>query len=641
MSKNMETKAEPDFSEFKVPSYQEWKETAEKALKGKPLEKLFSNTYENIELKPLYRKEDVKDCSHLKNNFPGYSPFIRGTEPVSYLIYPWKISQEIPASSPDEFNQKALRNIKRGQTALSLYPDKSNINNADDLDIALKNIPFENIDINIFAGIKSPEFCKELNEFLYKNKVDLISLRGGFDFCPLSTAAESGFLPFNLNTAMDKAYETASHASENCLGFKTIAVNTIPYHEGGANAVQETAYALSTSVFYMKNLIKRGMKPDEAASQIRFYAASGENFFMEIAKFRAVRRLWTKITSEFGCTEFSSKLNQYAVTTKRNKSKLDPYVNLLRNTTEALAAVLGGCSTLQILFFDDGIRNIGEFSERIARNSQIILQEECNLQETADPAGGSWYVEYLTQEISLRAWTLFRKIESIGGMAEALKNDYIQDDIEKVRQRRENNLSSGKDVLTGANLFPNLDEKDISENLIIANKTIKMIHSAKQNNNIFKIKPVEKFRSSEMFEKLREKADEYKKKHGRLPGALLLNFGQLNEFKVRADFSADFLAAGGIKSVRSEPALSYEKLAETAIISPHNVLVFCSSDDNYPDFVPQAARLIKRAKPLKTIILAGYPKDHIEEFKNAGVDIFIHFRADIVKIISELHQTIL
>lgn len=626
----------PDFSEFFPTTYDDWAKAVQDASSGKGPDKLISMRYEEIELKPIYQKKDIANYLSIENNFPGFPPYTRGTESTSYKQKQWKISQIVEAPNSIEFNKKAKESIKNGQSALCFVPQDNSINTIESLKTALTDIDICKIQLDIFSKEHSPEFYHLFEQFVEESIAKPDSILGGFDYCPLSIASEKGCLPFSYEDAMKKAAKIAGKASKLIPNFRTIAVSTLPYHNAGANAVQETAYALATASAYMKSLIDNGLSPDLAASQIRFFVAAGENFFTEIAKFRALRRLWTKVSSEFNCSAEQQKINIFVISTKRNKSKLDPYVNLLRNTTEALSAIIGSCNTLQLSFFDEGLRTIGEFSERITRNIQIVLQEECNLADTSDPAGGAWYIEYLTEEISQRAWKHFTQIEAKGGMLQQLSKSAIQDEIAHIRNQRFKNLSTRKDSLLGTNIYPNIFEKRLGDEIEDSTKITDNSHT----DAAFSIKPLEMFRGSEPFEMLREKASNYKKLHSNFPEVLLLNFGELRDFKARADFSSDFLAVGGFQSIRSEALTTFESLAAKAIGSDCNIVVFCSSDEKYPDFVPQTARLIKRAKPLKTIVLAGYPKEYIDDFKAAGVDYFIHLRADIVDVLTALQNSI-
>ena len=630
--------ASPVFSEFLPPIYDEWAKSVNEATSGKTPEKLASNTYEGIKTKPIYNQEDINSFPSLINSFPGSTPFIRGTHLLPYKFNNWKISQPIISQSAGEFNIKALKSIRNGQTALSINPIASSILNAKDWRIAIKDIDLKTIQVDIFANEKASDYydtlCKSLQDY-----PGLQKLSGGLDFCPLSIAAENGGLENDLDFIINQAALISHQALKNTPLFRIFSVNTTPFHNAGANALQELAYALSMAVVYMKSLINSGLSPDNASSQIRFIVASGENFFMEIAKFRVLRRLWAKVAMEFGCSEEYQKSIIFAITTQRNKSHLDPYVNLLRNTTESLSAILGGCDTLQIAFFDEGIRQIGEFSERVSRNMQIVLQEECNLADTSDPAGGSWYIEYLSEEIAQRAWKHFQELEKIGGFQQALQQSYVQNEIEEIRLQRLKNLSSRKDVLVGTNMYANLDESDLCDGSK-TNQSVFISNKIKKEVNSFKIKSLEQYRSPDEFEKLRKTAMDYKRKNGDFPKVLLLNYGSLRDYKARADFSSDFFAVGGFKAERSESFTNYEEIAAKAINSDCNLLVFCSTDEKYLEFVEQSTRLIKQTKPLKTIILAGYPKENIDVYQSAGVDFFIHLRADIVKTLSDLQKLI-
>jgi len=680
-------------SEFEANTYEQWKEIAEGSLKGKPLEKIIKKTLENINIQPIYDFDSAKEIIDF-NSMPGFYPFDRGNCADGYNIKKWHITQEIPYPTPTLLNAALKSDLVKGQTAISIVGDglsKNGINPSDnnglfksgtsifctqDYEELFKEIDLSKTPVYLNMGLAGIQQYALFINYLKNNEIELSTISGGLFFDPIAFSLDSNFENVNTKELYKQLSSMLKSTNEMLPSYKPLCIDSTIYHEAGADAVQEVAFGLATGTQHIKSVHNDALSVDDLAGKMFFNVSYGPVFFIEIAKVRAMRKLWARIVKEFGGNENSGNMHIFARTSKFNKSRLDQYVNLLRNTTEALSAILSGCNELHVEFFDEPFGLPSEFSRRVARNIQLVLMEECNLPDVIDPVGGTWFVEKLTDEIAQQAWELFLEIEKQGGMVKAIENNFVQNAIEEKAKQRQKQLSLRKDILVGTNKYPNknekkaslyeYDNKKLSEDRLSYAKEIKTDSNTDKNissftelmdmaasgatlqdlfnnfsknidNSFKKLKPII---LCEMFEVIREKPDIFKTKTGRLPKVFLANIGTVKEYKSRADFSSDFFSVGGFDVINKIGHDNWEEVAKDAIESQSEVIAICSSDTKYPEFVPQFCRLIKRAKPLTILVLAGYPKDHIDEFKAAGLDEFIHIKSDIVYTLSKIFGSI-
>ena len=696
-------------SEFQYPTYEEWQEAAVKLLKGAPFEKkMYTKTYEGITLQPMYMQKDMEGVSYT-DSMPGFAPYVRGNKTSGYKIEAWEVAQEIPYGTPEEFNKAIKHDKENGQTTVNMILDKAaqhgadpdnaqagevgksgvSIATIDDLEKALDGIDLEKTPIFIQAGSAAVSIAALLASLLEKQGKSLEKLRGSISTDPLGTLAIEGTLPHSLETAYKKMAALTNWAKNSAPQIKTIAIQGSPYHNSGSSAVQELAFVIATGVEYLREMQKAGLSIDEIAQRIQFTFSLGTNYFMEIAKLRAARLVWAKIIKAFGGNDTSQKMTIHARTALWNKTIHDPYVNMLRTTVESFAGVVGGCESMHVGCFDEVVRIPDEFSRRISRNTHTILKEETHLNEIIDPAGGSWYVENLTDEIARKAWELFQNIEKQGGMTKALQAGFVQEQLKQTAEKRAANLSTRKDVFVGTNMFPNLGEKplelrecdyetlqknrsgditnyritqgaDIESTLTeklskllktaptgIMETAIEAVSSGATLGNVEKalhsaeeilpnVEAVNIHRGTEMFEALRAATEAYLAKTGSRPQIFMANMGPIPQHKARADFSVGFFEVGGFEMLKNDGFATADDAADAAIQSGAPAVIICSTDATYPELVPPLTQKIKAANPDTTIILAGYPKDSIEAFKEAGVDEFIHIRANLYQILVNL-----
>jgi len=409
-------------------------------------------------------------------------------------------------------------------------------------------------------------------------------------------------------------------------GRDAIAVNTQVYASG--NAVQELAFGLATGVEYLRQAEKRGQSIDATAGKMTFVFAMGSDFFMGIAKLRAARLLWAQVVAACGGNAESQKMRIHARTSIWNQSKLDPYVNMLRDTTEAFSAVAGGADVLWVRPFDHVVRTPDDFSKRIARNTQLILAEECHFDHVVDPGGGSYYVETLTAQLANAAWAIFQQIEKAGGMVKALEAGIPQKQVKAVAAKKAEAVAQRRLSLIGVNVYANATEKPLEPSKEAPCKCSCNHEEGKGNHpTLAHIETLETVRGAEPFENLRAAVSASDKKK-----IFLANMGPLRQHKARADFSTGFFQAGGYEVLENRGFQTVDEAAAAATASGAHVVVICSTDDTYPEIVPALAPKLKEAGLF--VVVAGYPTEHIDAFKAAGVDEFIHIRANCFQVLS-------
>lgn len=692
------TEHEKEFSyqqDFPATSWEAWYEEVLKGLKGVPYDKaLLTKTPEGITLKPIYTKDDVKDNPYLEN-LPGFAPYMRNTHVSGTANNSWLIEQKIDVADLNEWNQTVLSDLNKGQNAVYLKLDKISrqaknpktsapqeiaqeglsIFSLNQLKTALNEIMLENIHIDIEASQSALAISAMLELICEERKFDLKKIKGSVSTDPVSIIVREGSLNCTWKQAMDEMAVLCRWGINHAPMMKNILIDATIWNNAGASATQELAYAFSTAVLYISEMLDRGLNIDQIAPRIMFNLGIGKHLFMEISKLRAARLLWSQIIENFGGNAESQKMYIFAQSSEYNKTMFDPWVNILRTSTEAFSAVVGSCDALCLSPFDTSIKASDDFSRRIARNQQNILLEESHLNSVIDPAGGSWFVETLTQQILEKTWEIFQNTEKTG-LFEALKNNDIHQQIEATHLWRLKNMAARKEALIGTTIFANLAEKELDIVNInydkIYNESIAQLHpvsiSLNMNDQLMDqikaelkkgadlsaifaelrkgqtadicITPIKERKLAEQYEYLRNASLEYKNKNGHLPQVYMANFAPIANIKPRMDFSQGFFQPGGFDVIISDYLDSVQKAIDASLASNAKAIIICSTDDTYPEIVPQFAQAIKKNHSDLCIILAGFPQDHIETFKQAGVDFFIHLKADTIQTLSEIMKKI-
>ncbi len=689
---------EVPLDEFAIPTYDEWKQACIDLLKGAPFEKkLFTKTYEGITFSPMYFHADTEPIQPAKS-FPGMGDYLRGVEANGYVNAPWGIAQACDETFPAENNELLKREIEKGSTIYNVKVDCAtrkakdarecehigkggcSLTTLGDVTSLLKDLKLDTYPLYVFAGESALPLLALIVAAVKKNGGDVSKLRGVIGANPIGEYAANGWLGQDLEKLFDEAATSAKWTIQNAPAVKTIFVQSDVFSNGGANDVQEVAYTVSTGVAYLRALLERGLTIDEAASQIMFGFSMGANFFMQIAKLRAVRPIWAQIVKAFGGNEESQKMHIHGRPAKFFKTVYDPYVNMLRDTTELFSGVVGGVDSFENSTFDEPVRKGDEFSRRIARNMQIILQEEFGLLQPIDPAGGSWAVETLTKQIKEKIWAEFQVIEGKGGIVAALKEGYPQEEISKICDARFKAAETRKDRIVGNNMYPNMTEERIetraesqAENMKVRKVTIDVylstvdakdalanvkaddaetviaaaekgatiteLRKALGTAEVEEIKNIEAHRWSERFESLREKTEKFKAETGDNVKIFLANMGPIPQHKARADFTTGFLQVGAFQVLGNNGFATVDDAAAAAKESGADAVVICSTDPTYPEIVPALAPKLHEALPNATVYLAGTaPAELVETYKQAGIDDYINVRANCYKVIQALQQ---
>ncbi|MBR2520065.1 MAG: acyl-CoA mutase large subunit family protein [Selenomonadaceae bacterium] len=685
-------------SEFEVPSYDAWKQACIELLKGAPFEKkMYTKNYEGITFEPMYFHAATEEIQPV-GSFPGMGDYLRGVESNGYVNAPWGIAQACDETLPEENNELLKHEIAKGSTIYNVKVDCAtrkakdarqcehigkhgcSVTTLGDAETLLKDLKLDQYPLYVYAGESALPLLALIVAAVKKNGGDVSKLKGVIGANPIAEYVGNGTLGQNLDKLFDEAAAVAKWSLKNAPAVKTIFVKSNVFSNGGANDIQEVAYTLATGVAYLRALLERGLTIDEAASQIMFGFSMGANFFMQIAKLRAVRPIWAQIVKAFGGNEESQKIHVHGRPAKFFKTVYDPYVNMLRDTTELFSGVVGGVDSFENSTFDEPVRKGDEFSRRIARNMQIILQEEFGLLQPIDPAGGSWAVETLTKQIKEKIWAEFQTVEGKGGIVAALKEGYPQDQIAAVLAARFKAAETRKDRIVGNNMYPNMTEERIdarpesqAENMkarksaietFLANvdakdavakisadnvdsvidaaqagATIAEIRQALGTAEVDEIKFIEAHRWSERFEALREKTEKFKAEKGDNVKIFLANMGPIPQHKARADFTTGFLQVGAFQVLGNNGFATVDEATQAAKDSGADAVVICSTDPTYPEIVPALAPKLHEVLPNATVYLAGTaPAELVETYKQAGIDDYINVRANCYKVIQALQQ---
>lgn len=603
------------FTEFEVPSTQEWLDKIQADLKGADFnKKLVWRTNEGFSVPPFYRREDVQKLK-TPEALPGEFPFVRGNKKDNNV---WFVRQNINVEDAKAGNAKALDILNKGVDSLGFHFCGDCVN-AEFVETLLEGIHCECVELN-FSTCKrrSLALAKILVEYFKKKGYDNAKIVGSIDWDPIEKIVTKGKDVTQLLSLAPQIVDTL----KDYPNFRCIAVNADALNNSGAYIVQELGYALAWGNEYLSELVDAGVDPVLAASKIKFNMGITENYFMEIAKFRAARLLWAEIVKQYEpkC-DCACMMCVNATTTTYNMTMLDSYVNLLRTQTETMSAALGGVHSIVVKPFDAVYEQPTEFSERIARNQQLLLKEESHFDKVVDPAAGSYFIEELTTSLAEAAWKLFLKIEDEGGYLEAVKKGTVQDDINATNNKRHDDAAKRKEFILGTNQFPNfIETSDGKSPLTCACKC-----GSKNEESTFKV--INSSRLAADYEELRMQTEH----SGKVPTAFMLTIGNLAMRQARAQFSSNFLACAGYKIIDNLGFDTVEEGVDAALKAGANIVVLCSSDDEYANYaVPAYNYLAGRAM----FIVAGAPAC-MDDLKAAGIENFIHVRCNVLETLKE------
>ena len=606
------------FTEFTAPTTQEWLDKIEVDLKGADFQKrLVWRTNEGFNVQPFYRREDLKDLK-TPDALPGEFPFVRGNKKDSNV---WYVRQNIVVDDPKAANAKALDILNKGIDSLGFkLPGK--MVSKETVEALLNDIYCDIVEVNFATCPRhSLELAEILAAYFAEKGYDKEKVTGSIEWDPMAKLVMKGK---DVTPVLEIAPKLVE-AMKDYPNFRTIAVSTDALNNAGAYIAQELGYALAWGNEYLQQLVDAGVDVDLAAKSIKFNMGISENYFMELAKFRAARLLWAQIVKQYEpkC-DCACKMIVNATTSTYNQTLFDSYVNLLRSQTEAMSAALGGIHSMVVTPFDAPYEAATDFSERIARNQQLLLKEESHFGNIVDPGAGSYYIEHLTDALAQEGWKLFLKVEEEGGFLAAAKAGTIQDAINATNVKRHGDAAKRKEFLLGTNQFPNFTEKSEGKR---AKACGCCCGTAAPEEHPFKA--IESTRLAADFEDLRIHTEETK-----VPTAFMLTIGNLAMRQARAQFSCNFLACAGYKVIDNLGFKTVEEGVDAALEAKADIVVICSSDDEYAEYaIPAFKYLNGRAM----FVVAGAPAC-MEDLKAAGIENFVHVKCNVLETLKEYNQ---
>lgn len=670
--------ADEELNVFSPVSKTQWVEKVEAELKGKPLDILQSRTPGGLTLRPLYTEDDAPQAG--STGVPGGFPYCRGTSPTGG----WLVRQEYGDPRLEVCAGLIAEDLERGVEALwvTLGPSRGcRVLTVADLDTLFASVDLAKTSVHLEAGSDSLAVAAAFLALAEKRNHGVEALRGALCFDPIGELASEGGLRGGLDARLAELRELAVWGHEHAAGLRTVCVDANVYHESGASEVQELAWSIATGVEYLRQLVSAGLGVDDAAQKILFRFASSGEFFVQIAKLRAARWLWAKVVSAAGGGLTSAAMQMHCRSSERTKARRDPWVNMLRVTAECTAAVLGGAQSVATLPFDAVIGPADELARRVARNTQIVLRDESNLDKVADPAGGSWFIESLTEELARAAWEQFRAIEAGGGLLSALKSGQLADELELVVGSERRRVATRHAPILGVSEFPNLDEAaverqpvsltEVEEGLkrsigsvdplahrealaqvaaVVRNETRKpgelmsaCLEAMRRDTDLYSlatvlrhgqpdlhVPPMSKWRPATAWEQLRDRSDRHAEKAGARPSAFMANLGPVPSHKARSVWATNLLAAAGIASVGNDGFATAEAVAEAFRASGQSLAVLCGSDEDYSALLEPCIKALNSAG-CSVILVAGRPKKEEAALREAGVTDFLFQGADVLE----------
>ncbi len=606
------------FSEFPSVSKSQWKEQTLVDLKGADFDKkLVWRTLEGFNLQPYYSNEEIGALGYLKKFESSTLNLEDATQGPRY----WINREKIQVKDAESANKEAIEALNSGADGLIF-----DLTGKEDVDIKklLNNILPLHCSVSFIADRNAAKLIKGYFTYESQNHIEISQLFGSLNFDPIRNLTLNGSMAKDAFNVLKEIVEITDVADR----FYGLTVNGSQFQNAGSSLVQELAFSLNAAVEYIDKLGELGIPAEKVIRNMEFSMAVGTDYFLEIAKLRALRILFYKIAETYGLKSFDpGDLNIHSVSSLWTKTIYDPYVNMLRNTTEAMSAIIGGCNALTIAPYNENFEAVSPFSKRISRNVSNMLKEESYFDKVVDPSAGSYYIESITDEMVQSAWKLFTEIEAEGGFIKSFTEGKIQERIKETRTKRLSLASQRREIFVGTNQYPNTKEQlDPAK-----------ISKAKPVQGQIEVLPQED--GSKEFEDLRLKTDGFAKKNGSRPKAYLALIGGSPAMRTaRAQFSGGFIGCGGFEIVDGIITKSTDEALKKAQEINAEITVICGSDEDYATLGVEFAKKFKESKKDGVLILAGYPAEGIEELKSAGIDEFIHMRANLIETLSSLQQ---
>lgn len=611
------------FEAFPPATTKEWKEKIVKDLKGADYNrKLVWRTNEGFEVQPFYRTEDTVNLPHM-SILPGNFPFVRGNKAKQNN---WLVRQDIKVKDIAAANAKALDIKLKGVDSLGFCFDCDTKPTEEDIENLCENIRADVMELN-FRATNPLEVAHSIDSLAKKHNRDLEKIKGSIYYDPIGDFSTCGQFKDSQEESMNLLIDL-SKATKHLPNFKYITVNGSIFSNAGAGIVTELAYTLAMAADYLTYLTNNGLEIDNIAPKIKFNFAVGSDYFMEIAKFRAARYLWAKIVNVYGLdNENNATMDIHCANTQWNKTAYDPYVNMLRTTTESMSAIIAGINSMSVLPFNAIFEDTTEFSERIARNQQLVLKGESYFDKVADIGAGSYYIENLTDKIIHAAWEKFLAIDEAGGYTEAFKKGIIQETVKQEANKKDLDVATRKKSFLGTNQYPNTGEKIETA----------IEFTPEKANFKTEVEPLRTYRGAELIEQLRLKTDKFSETNKR-PVAWMLTYGNLAMRKARSQFAGNFFGCAGFEIVDNLGFKTIEEGIEAAKSEKPDIVVICSSDDEYAEIAEPAFEALKDET---IVVLAGYPKDLMEKLENIGLTNIIHVRSNLLQELTRYQSMII
>ena len=594
----------------------EWKELVEQALKGAPWASLTSRSYDDIAIEPLYRR--ASDAQVIAGRMPGK---------------PWAVAQRIDLPDPEAANAQILDDLNNGANGLVLVFEGAVgdygyalPHSEAAIARALQGVHLDwGIDVMLDFGPPSREAARIVVDRVKAAGLEPSSVKLRFGFDPLGALAVHGALPKPWSEIAPVVADAIGDLAAQGFAGPFAVADGRPVHAAGGSEAQELAFALANAVAYLRALEASGTALDDARRFIFFRLAADQDQFLTVAKFRALRKLWTRVEEASGLDP--EPVFVAAETAWRMMTRRDPHGNIVRGTIAALAAAVGGTDAIAVLPFSAALGVPDAFARRVARNTQTILIEEANIHRVVDPASGSGAIETLTDQLCAAAWALFQEIEREGGAAKALEAGLIQKAVAKVRDQHQANVARRKDTLIGTSDFPDLAEESVA---VLA--TLETSSRAKASVDS-SVEPLPRTRLAEPFERLRDASDAYLAKHGARPKVFLACLGRPSDFNARASFAKSLFESGGIEAVNG----SVDNLLKEFKDSSTRLACLCSSDKVYASEAAGAAKALIQAGA-KRVYLAGKTGSDQAALTQAGISTFLHQGCDTLAILDEAYE---
>jgi len=661
----------------------EWVAKVEADLKGASFAGLRSTTPGGLSLEPLYTAEDAENLRD--PGLPGVYPYVRGASPLGG----WTIRQEYDDPRLSVCKELIRQDVERGVEALWLQmgPRRGcRVLTIDELDELLGAVDLGTTSICLDGGSDSLAVAAGLLAVARRREVPYTALTGVLGFDPVGLLAGEGRIQGGLGARRAELRDLASWCSIHAPGLRAANVSSAAYDGGGASAVQELAYTIATGLEYLRQLTDGGLSVDGAARQIAFsYSASGD-FFTQVAKLRAARWLWAKVVITAGGEASAAAMQIHCRTSRFTKTQRDPWVNMLRVTAECTAAVLGGAQSIATAPFDSAIGPADALAQRVARNTQVVLREESHLDEVADPAGGSWFVERLTDDLARAAWDELRSIEAGGGIVAALGSGRLVDAIGEVADSREKGLAKRKMPVVGVSEFPNLRERSVDREAVSAEEIQRLLKASVDSLDLgshgerlraivstvndtkrepgaltdacvaattggadmysvatvlqhgqpdFHVEPILQWRAAEVWEQVRGRSDQQPTR----PVAFFANLGSTPSRKARSTWTQNLFAAVGVDAAMNDGFSDMEALATGWKESSASFAVICGSDKDYEALLEPAVSALKMAG-CPVVLVAGRLGEREAALREAGVSDFLFVGADVLGVMTEVLDSV-